>query len=88
MNYAYPQGKGEIEVECRADGHGRFYLAFRDCGIAFNPLEQTPPDLSMDISSRPVGGLGIYLVKQMAARLAYEYRDGCNILMLWFEKKE
>ena len=87
ISYAYPQGSGEIEVECRADGPGRFYLALRDCGVAFNPLEQAPPDLSKDISSRPIGGLGIYLAKQMAARLSYEHRDGCNVLMLWFEKK-
>jgi serine/threonine-protein kinase RsbW len=87
INYAYPKGEGKIEVECLAEGPGRFRVTVRDWGVPFNPLDQSAPDLTTDISSRPVGGLGIYLVKQMAARLTYEYRDGGNILTLWFEKK-
>ena len=62
-------------------------MTVRDWGVAFNPLEQAPPDLSADISSRHIGGLGIYLVKQMAGRLTYECRDGGNVLTIWFEKK-
>jgi serine/threonine-protein kinase RsbW len=88
IDYAYPRGGGDIEVECRAEGPGRFYIAVKDWGAAFNPLDSPPPDLTADISSRPIGGLGIHLVKQMAARLAYEYREGCNVLMLWFEKNK
>jgi anti-sigma regulatory factor (Ser/Thr protein kinase) len=86
ISYAYPQGNGQIEVECVADGPGRLRLTVKDWGVPFNPLDRAAPDLSMDISSRQVGGLGIYLVKQMASRLAYEYRDGGNVLTLWFEK--
>jgi serine/threonine-protein kinase RsbW len=88
INYAYPKGNGEIEIDCHADGPASFYLAVMDWGIPFNPLEQPPPDLSADISERAVGGLGIYLVKDMAARLAYEHKDGRNTIMMWFEKKE
>ena len=62
-------------------------MTVRDWGTPFNPLDSAAPDLSADISSRQVGGLGIYLVKQMAGRLTYEYRDGGNVLTLWFEKK-
>ena len=87
INYAYPKGEGKIEVECLAEGPGRFRVTVRDWGVAFNPVEQAPPDLSADISSRQVGGLGIYLVKQMAGRLTYECRDGGNVLTIWFEKK-
>jgi len=87
INYAYPKEEGKIEVECLAEGPGRFRVTVRDWGVPFNPLDQAAPDLSMDISSRQVGGLGIYLVKQMAGRLTYEYRDGGNVLTLWFEKK-
>jgi len=87
INYAYPKGGGEIEVECLAEGSGSFRVTVRDWGVAFNPLERAPPDLSADISSRQVGGLGIYLVKQMAGRLTYECRDGGNVLTIWFAKK-
>ena len=88
ISYAYSQGNGEIEVECVADGPGRLRLTVKDWGVPFNPLDRAAPELSMDISSRQVGGLGIYLVKQMASRLSYEYRDGGNVLTLWFEKKD
>jgi anti-sigma regulatory factor (Ser/Thr protein kinase) len=44
------------------------------------------PDLSTEVANRQLGGLGIYLIKQMAAGIKYEYREGCNIIMLWFEK--
>jgi anti-sigma regulatory factor (Ser/Thr protein kinase) len=86
INYAYPKGEGKIEVACLAEGPGRFRVTVRDWGVPFNPLDQATPDLSADISSRQVGGLGIYLVKQMARRLTYEYRDGGNVLTVWFEK--
>jgi serine/threonine-protein kinase RsbW len=88
INYAYPGGHGEIQIECRSDGPGRFYLAAMDWGVPFNPLEQPSPDLLADLSDRSVGGLGIYLVKDMAARLEYEHTDGRNVVRLWFEKKE
>ncbi len=87
INYAYPKGEGKIEVECLAEGPGRFRVTVRDWGVPFNPLDQAAPDLSADISGRHVGGLGIYLVKQMAGRLTYESRDGCNVLTILFEKK-
>ncbi len=88
INYAYGQGNGDIEVECGAEGPGKFHVIVTDWGTAFNPLDQADPDLSTDISNRRIGGLGIHLVKHMATRLNYERRNGGNILTLWFEKKD
>ncbi|MGC8493376.1 MAG: ATP-binding protein [Syntrophobacteraceae bacterium] len=87
INYAYPQGSGEIEVECGAGGKGEFQVTVKDWGVPFNPMEQDAPDLSSDISSRKVGGLGVYLVKEMTSRLAYEFRNGGNVLTLGFTKR-
>ena len=86
IDYAYPQGEGEIEVECIVEEPGIFRVTVTQWGVPFNPLDQADPDLSTDISERRVGGLGIYLVKQMTGRSTYEYRDGGNVLTLWFEK--
>lgn len=87
FNYAYPKGAGEVELECRADESGSLCLIFRDWGTAFNPLlDKAAPDLTADISDREVGGLGIYLVKQMAHHAAYERKDGANVLTLCFMK--
>jgi serine/threonine-protein kinase RsbW len=85
INYAYKGGEGEIEVECEAASPKAFRLSIRDWGSPFNPLEQKTPDLSADIEKREVGGVGVFLVKQMTSRLAYERLNGANVLTAWFE---
>lgn len=77
-NHAYPQGGGEAELRCfrEADGSEEFFcLSIRDWGPPFNPLEQDAPSLDDDLDDRPIGGLGIFFVNEMADRCAYE-RDG------------
>ena len=51
-------------------------------GTSFNPLDREAPDLQLPLEERPVGGLGIYMVRQFADSVEYQYRDGCNILRL------
>ena len=53
---------------------------FRDGGVAFNPLEHTPPDVSKPLEERKPGGLGIFLVIQKAEHIEYEYTQGENVL--------
>ncbi|MHC1726847.1 MAG: ATP-binding protein [Syntrophobacteraceae bacterium] len=84
FNYAYPEGEGEVELDCRAGDSGSFCLTVRDWGRAFNPLDQAAPDLQADISHRNIGGLGIHLVKQMVHHAGYERKEGSNVLTLCF----
>ena len=65
----------EIEVSLNA---GRWRFQFRDDAGAFNPLEKPPPDL--EASERPIGGLGIHLVRELSDLVSYQRSDGCNIL--------
>ena len=53
-----------------------------DDGRAFNPLEAPPPDLSLPIENRPIGGLGLHLLRGLADDLIYERRNGTNRLTL------
>ncbi|TXT38694.1 MAG: anti-sigma factor [Comamonadaceae bacterium] len=50
-------------------------MEISDNGVAFDPLQAAAPDLSADLDHRPVGGLGIFLVTQLADTLDYQ-RDG------------
>lgn len=78
--YAYPEtGDGEltINIETKDD---ILYLTFIDKGVPFNPLEQEEPDITLPPEERPIGGLGIFLVKNMMDKVVYAYEDGCNIL--------
>ena len=55
-------------------------LRFRDGGMPFNPLEQEPPDTTLPMAQRKMGGYGILLVTKYAEAIAYERTDGENVL--------
>lgn len=57
-----------------------FVLTFRDHGVPFNPLTATAPDFSLSVEERPIGGVGLFLVKQMSADITYSYSNRTNIL--------
>ena len=82
IKYAYPDGQaGDIELSCRLDRQ-LATVTIRDWGIVFNPLEVKPPDLNLDIDERPIGGLGIYLMKKFSDRVEYRREDGSNFLTI------
>ena len=53
-----------------------------DDGRAFNPLEAPGPDLDAGIDERPIGGLGIHLVRSMMTSVEYRREDGRNVLTM------
>ncbi|MBR1754870.1 SpoIIE family protein phosphatase [bacterium] len=84
FSYGYPDNQiGKIEVTMRKDFDG-IELEFTDDGIAYNPLQKEDPDINLSIEEREVGGLGIFMVKQMASEIKYDYKNGKNILTLKF----
>ena len=81
INYAYsPDEQAYIDIGCKITPDNLFCIRVQDRGIPFNPLTQEAPQLEEDIEKRQVGGLGIFLTKQMADSLDYHYKDGNNIL--------
>ena len=85
IRYAYPRGSGEVEVSYFLEDHLRFCLSLKDWGASFNPLTAAPPDLSSDLEERPIGGLGVYLTRQLADKIEYQYNAGANRVTLWFD---
>ena len=64
-------------------------IELSDNGRCFNPLEDAPePDLDSDLEDRPLGGLGLYLVKKMADEIGYERVDGLNKLSITTRRTE
>jgi anti-sigma regulatory factor (Ser/Thr protein kinase) len=53
-----------------------------DDGIAFNPLEKDPPDLDLPFSERPIGGLGIHIVRALSETIAYRRENDRNHLTM------
>lgn len=80
--YAYPE---KVDQDIRIDmnyENKRLTIVITDTGIAFNPLERQEPDLTLSLEERPIGGLGIYLVKQLMTEVTYNRSDGKNILTM------
>src|SRR5262249_6685447 len=59
---------------------GQLKVEVADEGVEFNPLTAASPDVALDLEHRPIGGLGIFLVRQLASSLADCRRDGWNRL--------
>ena len=57
-------------------------ITFMDRGIPYNPLANPDPDISSPLPERKRGGLGIFVAKQYMDDIAYQYKDGQNILTL------
>ena len=68
-----------LELLVSVDSH-KLCLEFRDDGLAFDPLSQPRPDLDADIGQRPIGGLGVHLVRELAEEVAYSRDDHHNVL--------
>ena len=81
--YAYPNGQGLIEVSLNKYDNN-IILEFKDEGIAYNPLEKPDPDITLPPEERPIGGLGIYMVKKLSDEISYKREDDNNILRLIF----
>lgn len=82
-SYAYEKEDGELWLSCRLEqGSGEFTMQFKDWGKPFNPVEKRDPDFTIPFDERPIGGLGIHMVRNFADEVGYEYRDGCNILTI------
>ncbi len=82
MSYAYPQGTtGDISIEAEANDV-RLKFTITDSGDPFDPTAKEDADITLSADERPIGGLGIFLVRQLMDSINYERLDGKNILSL------
>ena len=80
--HAYPRG-GEHQFTVNISlSEEEFVAHIEDDGIEFNPVEHPAPDLDASLEDRKIGGLGIFLVRQIMNSLEYHRVDGKNLLTL------
>ena len=86
VDYAYAPkiGMCRIAVETAQldEGRGDAVITFIDSGKAFNPLLKENPDITLSVDERQIGGLGIYMVKEIMDSVVYEYKDAENHLTM------
>jgi sigma-B regulation protein RsbU (phosphoserine phosphatase) len=82
MNYAYPVGThGDVNIEAEANDE-RLKFTIIDRGAPFDPTTKVNVDTTLSVEDRPIGGLGIHLMRQLMDSINYERIDGKNILTL------
>ena len=82
--YAYDpdSGPAQISINLVRTAPLKVELSFIDSGIPYNPLAKEDPDVTKSVEERPIGGLGIYMVKNIMDEVHYEYKDGHNIFTI------
>ena len=79
--YAYKDNKGVIDISYEiSDDHKSIKVTIKDKGKEFNPLEKENPDLKATAENRKIGGLGIFIVKNMVDAIKYQRKENENIL--------
>ena len=80
--YAYPKGAdGLVDVEAILKEHSLEFI-ITDSGVPFDPTAAPEADVTLSVDERPVGGLGIYLVRQLMDELRYQRVDDKNVLSM------
>lgn len=75
-------GKSAISLAIKSD-EDRIKIDLSDNGPEFNPLQDAPaPDLDSNMDERPIGGLGVHLIKTMADHVSYMRSDNRNRLQI------
>jgi len=83
-NYAYSNIPGDIFVEIAIINDEVFEIKFVDNGVRFDPtsFEVDEKEVYKNFKSRRVGGLGIFIAKQIMDKIEYEYVENKNSLKM------
>ena len=81
-HYAYPEAEGEAVISVDSGEGPSVTITFEDEGIPYDPLKNEDPDITLSAEDRPIGGLGIFMVKKSMDEVSYEYKDGKNRLTI------
>jgi serine/threonine-protein kinase RsbW len=65
---------------------GEIILVIEDDARAFDPQAAPEPDLTLPMEQRPIGGLGLHLVRSLSSRMDYRRQDDRNILEIHFRR--
>ena len=81
-HYAYAPGTGPVTIRAEAGADRELTITFIDEGVPYDPLARPDPDITLSIEERPVGGLGIFMVKNTMDDMTYRREDDRNVLTI------
>lgn len=81
IRYALAEREGSVTMDVEL-GPDRLSMTVSDDGKPFNPLAASAPDTTLSVDERPIGGLGIHLVRQLVDEVSYQRRAGRNVVVV------
>ena len=81
LDHAYSEAVGRVETLVSVASEA-IRLEIRDWGPPFDPLELGRPPLDTPLDRRPLGGLGVHLMKSLTDEQRYSRRGEANVLVL------
>jgi serine/threonine-protein kinase RsbW len=89
MSHAYPNGQGNLELDCTPVSDKGMRIVLKDQGIPFNPLKDAKEvNKDLPLEDRKVGGYGIFIIKQTMDEVLYSREKDTNILTMIKYKKD
>ena len=85
IKHGYGEKPGSIWISCRVL-ESTIEIVIQDEAIPFDPLTLPPPDIMASAEDRPIGGLGVMLIRNLMKDVFYRYENGRNILTLVRER--
>ena len=80
--YAYPKEEHqEIHLTAKKSDKNLIFV-LTDSGKEFDPTQAPDADITLSAEERPIGGLGIFLIRQIMNKVEYQRIDGKNVLTL------
>ena len=81
--YAYAPETGQVLLRVETEQSPKSVtITFLDSGIPYDPLAKPDPNITASAEERPIGGLGVYMVKKSMDSVDYRYRDHRNIFTI------
>ena len=82
INYAYPKEEHQYIYLSATMKDGTIVLVLTDTGKEFDPTAAPEADITLSADERQIGGLGIFLIRQIMNEVKYERIEGKNVLTL------
>ena len=79
--HGYKEPGGEVVITCYVSSDC-VEVEIADTAPRFDPLSMPEPDLESSIDKRRIGGLGVFLIRQVMNGVSYRYENGKNILVM------
>lgn len=82
ITYGYKdKNEHKIDIDIHLSGT-QLILKIEDDGHEFNPLDISEADTESSIEDRPIGGLGIHLIRKTMDDIHYKYENNKNCLTI------